>query len=297
MAMNTNCPTEFKSSSAHRQVHDRTGGAFTLTELLVVLATLGILTMLLMPALANTQPGNTKAFQCLNNMRQLGQAWMLYAEDNHDRLVINGDVYRSPAINWCQGVEDWTIAKINTNTASLTLDSACLLAPYSGHRYQIYHCPADVYVSPIQAALGWQYRVRSVSMSCALGTGTRAPQFAWAAKIQKTKLTDLRNPGPGAVWVFLDEAPDSINDALFYNNPDATGALTGTANGGDWIDLPASWHDGGGTFSFADGHVELHKWVDASTRLTTPAAFTTGVLTSKYAPDDMAWMSAHTPLP
>ncbi len=296
--MNTNCQTEFQSSLARQGGRHRADCGFTLTELLVVLGILGILSLLLLPALANTQPGSTKAIQCLNNMRQMGQAWMLYAEDNHDRLVPNTDVYRSGvAPSWCLGIEDWKTTKINTNVLVLIQDNLALLAPYSGHRNQIYHCPADVYVSLAQAALGWQYRVRSVSMSCALGAGSRSPEFAWSAKIQKVKMTDLHNPGPSAVWVFLDEAPDSINDAMFYNNPDATGALTGTANGGNWIDFPASWHDGGGTFSFADGHAGLHKWVNVNTLRSTPPAFTSGVSGGKSAPEDMAWMSAHTPLP
>jgi prepilin-type processing-associated H-X9-DG protein len=29
-----------------------------------------------------------------------------------------------------------------------------------------------------------------------------------------------------------------------------------------WRDLPASYHNGAGEFSFADGHSELHKWVN-----------------------------------
>jgi prepilin-type processing-associated H-X9-DG protein len=295
--MNRNRPSDLEPSSTRRHRPGDDCRAFTLVELLVVVATVGILTLLLLPALAGTQPGSTKAFQCLNNMRQLAVGWTLYAEDNHDRLVVNSDAYRAPAINWCQGIEDWTTAKVNTNINNLIQDNAALLAPYSGHRYQIYHCPADVYVSPAQAAVGWQNRIRSVSMSAALGGGSRAPQFTWNLKIQKIKMTDLRNPGPGSDYVFLDEAPDSINDAMFYNNPDATGALTGTANGGNWIDWPASWHDGGGTFSFADGHAELHKWADANTRRTTPPSFTSGVSGNKGAPDDVAWMSAHTPLP
>jgi prepilin-type processing-associated H-X9-DG protein len=192
---------------------------------------------------------------------------------------------------------------INTNTLALTTDPVSLLAPYTAHRYQIYHCPADRYVSPVQAARGWPYRVRSVSMSCAIGDGGsgpgggQAPEFPWAVKILKTKLTDLRVPGPGEVWVFLDEAPDSINDPMFYNNPDATGALDGTANGGNWIDFPSSLHDGGGTFSFADGHAGLHRWLDTNTRATAAVKYTAGVATPGSAPVDVAWLSAHTPLP
>src|SRR5450631_4291781 len=77
-------------------------GAFTLTELLVVLGTLGILALVLLPALASTQPAGAKAFQCLNNMRQLGLAESLYANDNHDRLASNSDRNNNPVAtkNW-----------------------------------------------------------------------------------------------------------------------------------------------------------------------------------------------------
>ena len=116
--MNANRPTDFKPLSAQRQVHDRARRAFTLTELLVVLATLGILAVLLLPALASsTQPGSAKSFQCLNNMRQMAQAWTLYAEDNHDRLVNNWDtaplqtdLASSPPIyrSWVCDIMAWT---------------------------------------------------------------------------------------------------------------------------------------------------------------------------------------------
>jgi prepilin-type processing-associated H-X9-DG protein len=303
-------PAASNSLAAPRPRTNRASCAFTLVELLVLLATLAILAVLVLPALANSKPGRDKAYQCLNNMRQLATAFTLYANDNHDQMVINMDLYRFPpgpggtGANWCQGIENWTTSSGNTNIINLTLDNYALLAPYTVHRYQIYHCPEDHYVSPVQAALRWAYRPRSVSMSAALGSvppnasnGGRAPEFPWAVRILKQKLSDIINTKPSNVWVFLDEAPDSINDSMFYNNPDATGALTGTANGGNWIDWPASWHDGGCTFSFVDGHVELHQWVDANTRRTTPPAYTSGVTGSKSATKDVAWMSAHTPVP
>jgi hypothetical protein len=275
--------------------------AFTLAELLVVIGTLGILAVVLLPAIASTQPAGAKAFQCLNNMRQMAIGWMLYAQDNHDRMVMNTDLYRSGGgkqgnPSWCQGIEDWSAQSINTNALALTTDSVALLASYTGHRYQIYHCPADVYASPIQAAQGWPYRVRSVSMSCALGAGGRAPEFPWAVKVQKTKISDLRDPNPSNIFVFLDEAPDSINDPIFYNNPDTTGALTGTSNGGNWISFPSSLHDGSSSFSFADSHAEIHKWRDAATLAKAQVKYTS-ISGSYNAPDDVAWISAHTPLP
>jgi prepilin-type processing-associated H-X9-DG protein len=54
--------------------------------------------------------------------------------------------------------------------------------------------------------------------------------------------------------VFLDEQGDSINDMLFMVNAGMA------VNQEKWRDLPASYHNGAGSFSFADGHSEIHKW-------------------------------------
>lgn len=273
-------------------------GAFTLIELLVVIAIIAILAAILLPALAASK-ARAVALNCMNNNKQLSMAWFIYSQEFNDNLVPSTDVYTGGVTpNWCVGIETWDTSKINTNINALVQDNLCLLAPYSAHQYQIYHCPADVFVSLAQAKVGWDHRVRSVSMSCALGAGTRAPEFPWAVKIQKTTMTQLRNPGPSDVWVFLDEAPDSINDAMFYNNPDSKGAIDGTANGGNWIDSPASLHNGSGSLGFADGHAEIHKWMDANTRSTSPPAFTTGVSSSyKHAPNDVGWLGDRTPVP
>jgi prepilin-type processing-associated H-X9-DG protein len=64
-------------------------------------------------------------------------------------------------------------------------------------------------------------------------------------------------PRPSDIFVFLDEHPDSIDDGYFLNRDMATPT---------WNDLPASYHDGAASFSFADGHSEHHHWQNGSTK-------------------------------
>src|SRR4026207_868242 len=71
------------------QLHLQSRHAFTLVELLVVIAVITILAALLLPALNQAQE-KARTTYCLNNLKQWGLATQMYASDNNDRLPPEG---------------------------------------------------------------------------------------------------------------------------------------------------------------------------------------------------------------
>ena len=269
----------------------RTGRGFTIVDLLVLLAVLGVLAATLLPALASSQPRG-KASQCLNNMRQLTLAWTLYASENNERLAINSDPHglAGPAgasPSWITGTLDWTTRSNNTNLLYLINDQYSLLGSYLGRSASVFACPAADVVSGLQRSVGWTRRVRSVAMDGEVGDGNKFgfPPFGWTAWYVAKKSTDFNQPGPGQAWVFMDEHPDSIDDGIMYTSSYATDGI---------VELPADLHDGAGTVTFADGHVEMHKWTGAAANESV-RYYPRAEIPGNTNDPDMVWLAQHTP--
>jgi prepilin-type N-terminal cleavage/methylation domain-containing protein/prepilin-type processing-associated H-X9-DG protein len=253
----------------------RSGGAFTLIELLVVIAIIAILAAMLLPVLAAAKQ-RAWEIQCVNNKKQIQMAWIMYTGDNSDRLVLNvpgsGTV---PGTGWVNGYLDWSINPVNTNVYEL---SSGLLGDYTAKTIGCYSCPADVYLSAVQHGAGWSYRIRSVRMNKYLAC--LPPDAGWGAAFTNYyKISNIRSPA--SMWVFLDSHPDTganpgpgghPYDGTFSLPPGNLNAnLTGAnpqpgAPAYKWNDMPASYHNKRNCgFSFADGHAEMHRWLDAQT--------------------------------
>jgi prepilin-type N-terminal cleavage/methylation domain-containing protein/prepilin-type processing-associated H-X9-DG protein len=232
---------------------------FTLIELLVVIAIIAILASMLLPALSKAKT-KAQGIYCLGNQKQLTLAWIMYADDNNGLLVPNHDGgTTSYELSWVPGWLDFT----PNNTANTNLNYLRLakIGPYT-RNVGIYKCPADIYNCMMQGKS--VPRVRSVGMNGFIegraykGEHASGDSHWYAGWWAYDKMSDIKNPPPTKLWVFVDEHPDSINDGW---------TITGVTDPNNWTDLPASYHNGACGFGFADGHAEIKKWLEGSTKV------------------------------
>jgi prepilin-type N-terminal cleavage/methylation domain-containing protein/prepilin-type processing-associated H-X9-DG protein len=275
---------------------------FTLIELLVVIAIIAILAAMLLPALAKAKL-RAQGISCLSNMKQLQLCAILYESDSSDIIPQNtGTVDGGGTIfgvapcsaNWVAGWFAYngqipptgsTPAGAETNIWLLgvlgnTDPSGAITQPLVGSigtytkAAGIYKCPADK-----SMAYGAS-RVRSVSANAYVGTSPSTLKFG--VNIDLTYYTFVKSSSFNArlsasdCFEFLDENPYSINDGYYLYN----------AGGGPPGDRPAINHGNTSSFSFADGHVELHRWHDT---------FLINSVTGGGLPagQDTRWLAAH----
>ena len=225
-----------RPSSATLRLHQN---AFSLSELLVVIAFLAILAGMLLPALSKAKAEGQDA-RCLGNIKALGLCFVMYADDNKDSVVGAG--------NWVSG----SMSGLEV-TPSMS-DPAALRSA----RLWKYNESAGIYQDPTEQP--WPFwtptkvkRIRSYSLNSSWAGASiqsQVPQYIYAPF---AKLSQVKFPGPSMNLTFIDEQESSIDDGQFaIEVPDARFAR--------WRNEPSSRHGGGAALGFADGHSELWKW-------------------------------------
>jgi len=217
---------------------------FTLIELLVVIAIIAVLAAMLLPALAKAKIRGQR-IMCMNNTKQITLAWSMYASDNADRFVSSRDWMGVGVANPASD----EFFDLNQKLKEQPLNS------YLGGNVKVYQCPGDPRKCTMPAYFGMP-ACRSVSMNCYIGIGWTGGYLVY------NKASELNRPGPVNTFVILDEGL-SINDGFFATEMDTYDPNNMPAKA--TTDVPATYHAMAGSFSFADGHSEIHKWRDART--------------------------------
>lgn len=209
----------------------------TLLEVLVVVGVISLLMALLIPALVRVR-NQAQGTVCVQNLKTLSFAWLLYKDDNNDRIV-GGQVGKYP--------HDWVQRPTGAGSMLERQKEGIrqgTLYRYAGSDVGLYRCPADQRkLIPGQIAY--------CSYSIAAGANGESWQDAY---IQAERYSEILQPA--TKYIFVEEAdPRGWNRGSWVLNP----------HGDTWVDPLAIWHSRArGTLGYADGHAEIHHWVDAS---------------------------------
>lgn len=248
---------------------------FTRLEFLGVTLGIALLASLELPLLA-THRDSSEAAMCLDNQRRLVLAWQMYALECRGWFPPNPDDGNTvPGFAWVGGQAGLGGGQ-EFNSEVVTNARTSMLAGYLHREAQVFRCPADTrqgrYQGSDPSRVGQRVSAaRTVAMNVAVGTnpyqsrGQTPTDGAWLDNnhghtYQLRWYTygneaHLVAPGPARTYVFADEDARSINDGVI---------AFGMAQA-EWIDWPATYHDQSGSLAFADGHAEIHRWVDNRT--------------------------------
>jgi prepilin-type N-terminal cleavage/methylation domain-containing protein/prepilin-type processing-associated H-X9-DG protein len=230
---------------SHNIGHPRRRSAgFTLVELLVVIGIIAVLVAILLPSL-NRAREQSKQVACLSNLRELGNAFTMYLNNNKG-------YFPRPAAD--VQPEDWIYWQQPTRDLS---DSA--IAPYIGNKPtnpNYFRCPSD----PNVLNRNYQYSYSANYMILRLDN-SYAGAYAAGLTNNTMKITQIRNASNKIL--LIDESSATIDDGCWawqQNNGEGANMLSNRHDRKQ--ESPTNLSAGRGNVNFCDGHAEWIQRID-----------------------------------
>jgi prepilin-type N-terminal cleavage/methylation domain-containing protein len=250
----------------------QTSSAFTLIELLAVVAVVALLAGMLVPTLARARSKAAEA-GCRNNLRQLGLAMMLYLPDNLE-------VFPCVASRDAGGPtrEDWVFWNVNrTGVESYFLNPRnSAIGPYlSSFNTKLFRCPTDRDVLDREAAFrrdptsGNPYLYSYALTSLANPTRNRGIGSVYARDQAPLHFYSHRVINPDQKLMLVEDNGDPLHAELLTGDPNRViddGRWVPTVNAlsarhrygrGQAVSKSDLLNRGRGVVQFADGHVDI----------------------------------------
>jgi prepilin-type N-terminal cleavage/methylation domain-containing protein/prepilin-type processing-associated H-X9-DG protein len=220
--------------------------AFTLVELLVVIAAIAILAALLLPALSGAKQ-RARRVTCVSDLQQIGVAFSLYLDEHENRFADRRDLKS----NLPGGYHPWTSWPPSDPRGGW----AAVVLHDQGANYSLWSCPAAVVLPVGNVVQSLQYITKDTN-------GPAARYWLWRfdrrddpvplsdfwGKTETQAVSDLQSTNDPTVGMISGPSDvEMVVDSYFPNSiPTVSAGLKG-----------ATVHPGGRNRLFLDGHVQF----------------------------------------
>jgi prepilin-type N-terminal cleavage/methylation domain-containing protein/prepilin-type processing-associated H-X9-DG protein len=250
----------------------RTKG-FTLIELLVVISIIALLMAILIPVLSLAKE-KVRIVLCYNNVKKIAMSWLMYIDDN-DGLLVGADGGRYRKEEWAHNVLP--------NDTKCSSPEEMMNAIRTGRLYdylkdiRVYRCPCDHRYKKAYGFIPGDGEYRSYAIADGMNGLSRETKDPYIRHAEFKR--------PAELFVFLEErfTRDTSQGAWHIDNHHK------------WCSNLALWHNNRTTLGFADGHIELHKWVDKRTILYHSGLHSDGPISQQMGNPDLEYMWQHYP--